>query len=65
VLGGSRGWAGLWLAVALARYVRKVSARDVEVLTTERLKPGQGVLVTSLGPPPSRRERRRARRAVR
>jgi hypothetical protein len=65
VLGGSRRWATLWLAVTLGRWLRRALVRDAEVLTTERLGVGQAVLVTSLGPPPTRRQRRKARRAAR
>ena len=63
VLGGGRGWTAVWVGVAVLRLVRRSVGRQEEHLSTERLRPGQAVLITALGPRPTRREKRRAARS--
>ena len=64
IRGGSRAWTLLWATLVTGRLLHKRLGRTAEVLTTERLAPGQTLVVRSLGPRPTRRQRRRARRAA-
>ena len=62
VLGGNRAWAGLWVGLAVARGARRLATKQPQLLSVETLRQGQSVIITSLGPEPTRRQRRRARR---
>ncbi len=50
VLGGSRPWMVVAAVLWGARLVRRASSRRPEVVSIERLKPGQTVQVTALQP---------------
>ena len=63
VLRGHRGWAALWVGISFVRLLRRTLGDEVEHVSTEGLRPGQAVLITSLGPRPTRRQRRRAVRS--
>jgi hypothetical protein len=62
VLGGSRGWMAIGALVWAPRLVKKVLGRTQQIVATEVLKPGQ-VLCLEAIPPPTRSERRAARRS--
>jgi hypothetical protein len=62
LLGGSRGWLAVGAVVWAPRLLKKVLGSTHEVVATEELKPGQ-VLCLEAIPPPTRAERRAARRA--
>jgi hypothetical protein len=63
VLGGSRGWMGVFVVLGTARLFGKYVGREPQRLTTEKLAPGQSLLITT-GTPPTRAERRAQRRAT-
>lgn len=62
VLGGRRGWLLVGVFMWGPRLLRRVFGRTEEVLTTERLAPGETVTITTLRPP-TRAERKAAARA--
>jgi hypothetical protein len=62
VLGGQRGWMAVGAVVWGLRLLRKLLGRTEEVVATEKLEPGQVLCLTAIAPP-SRAERRAARRA--
>jgi hypothetical protein len=62
LFGGSRGWLAVGAALWAPRVVKRVLGRNEEVVTIEKLKPGQFVRVDAVRPP-TRRERKSARRA--
>jgi hypothetical protein len=62
LLGGSRGWLGVGALMVGWRALRKLAGKQPEVLTVEKLQPGQGVRIDAI-PPGSRRQRRAARRS--
>ena len=64
---GVLGNEGLWRAVAVVvvgrSLLKRFLGRTEEIVTVERLAPGQSMLLRTIAPP-SRRERRRARGAA-
>ena len=62
LLGGNKRWMALGALVWTAHLLRKVFGRDVEILSTERLRPGQAVRIEAIRAP-TKIERRAARRA--
>lgn len=62
LLGGRRGWMVVGLFVWGPRLLKRLVGRTEEVLTTERLLPGETVTITTLRPP-TRAERKAAARA--
>jgi hypothetical protein len=50
VVGGDRRWQAVAAAVALSSAIRATTKPTPEILSVERLTPGQSVLVRSLGP---------------
>jgi hypothetical protein len=72
VLGSSRGWLGVWVAITLAQQINKRLGKEPELVGRVVLRPGQGVEVRDtavrwaddpLAPPKGRRSRRQARKA--
>jgi hypothetical protein len=61
VLGGDRFWRGVAAVVFGASFLRRTFGRTMEVLTIERLRPGESVLVRTIAPM-TRRDRRASRR---
>ena len=61
-LGGSRFWMVVGGAAWFVRTFRRVFGRNVEIAAVEYLKPGQFVTIRAIRPP-TRRERKAARRA--
>lgn len=57
VLGGRRGWLILGVAVWSGRLLKKLVMRSPEVVSVEKLEPGQSVTVTALAPQERRRRR--------
>jgi hypothetical protein len=58
-LGGSRPWmviGGVAYALRAVKWARK---RDVEVLFSEEIKPGERLVISPIAPPQKRRRRRR------
>ena len=49
--GGNRPWLYIGLVAGGLRYAAALLRRDEEVLTTERLAPGQSVVVVNAGGP--------------
>ena len=62
VLGGRRGWMAIGAFLWGPRIVKRFMGRQEEVLTTERLKPGETVTITAVRPL-TRSERKAAARA--
>jgi hypothetical protein len=62
LLGGRRGWMAVGALVWGPRLMKKALGRTEEVVATERLEPGQALRIEAIKPP-SRDERRAARRA--
>ena len=62
VFGGRRGWMVIGAFLWGPRLVKRFMGRQEEVLTTERLKPGEAVTITAVRPL-SRAERKAAARA--
>lgn len=62
LFGGSRGWLAVGAVLWGRGAAKKAFGRNEEVLTTEVLKKGQFVRIDAVRPP-TRRERRAARRA--
>ena len=60
VFGGRRGWMVVGAFLWGPRLVKRFMGRQEEVLTTERLKPGQTVTITAIRPL-TRAERKAAR----
>jgi len=61
-LGGNRAWMALGVLVWAPVLMRKTFGRNVELVSTEVLKPGQVVRIEAIRAP-SKAERRAARRA--
>lgn len=61
LLGGDRRWLIIGGTVIVAGKLRRVFGRSTEVVTLEELKPGQPLRLEAIRPP-SRRERRAAKR---
>lgn len=61
LLAGDGKWLVIGAVAWLVRFLRKT--REPEVVT-ERLRPGESILVTNIGPPPTRKERRAAATAA-
>ena len=64
VVGGSSGWAIVYITITSVLFVRRVFGKHPEVAAIERLMPGQSIRITAIAPP-SRRERKSARAAAR
>jgi hypothetical protein len=62
VFGGSRGWMAVGAALWGPRLAKRLLGRSEEVVAVEKLKPGQFLRIEALRPP-TRRERKSARRA--
>ena len=64
----SRKGSQAWLAVAAGLYVlnrlRRAVSRQEEVASLDLLRPGQGLIITTIARP-SRRQRKRSQRAAR
>ena len=46
LFGGNRWWMALGILIYGRRLVRKIAGRDPEVVYSERLEPGQSLLIT-------------------
>lgn len=55
LIGGSRGWLVVGGVAWGLRVVRRAAGRHEEVLTIEKLKPGETIQVRALEPRPRRR----------
>ena len=62
LLGGSRGWMAAGAVLWVGRDDRRALGRTEEHVSLDRLRPGQGLEIRTIVPP-TRRERRTARRA--
>jgi hypothetical protein len=59
LFGGSRPWLVVFVLGLIGRQIGKVTKRgEMPLVLSERLKPGEGLLITHLTPP---RRRRRSR----
>jgi hypothetical protein len=63
LLGGHRGWLALGALVWGARGLHKAFGRNEKVLLREVLRPGQQFVIAEAIVRPSRRQRRRIRKA--
>jgi len=63
VLGGQRGWLAFGALFWGGRALKRIVARQETYVTTERLAPGQTVILTAIAPL-TRRARRAERRAA-
>lgn len=61
LIGGSRGWMVVGVLVYGWKALRWLTARRPELVSVERIEPGQTVQITTVAAP-SRRERRAAKR---
>jgi hypothetical protein len=61
LLGGDRRWLVIGGTVIIAGRIRRLLGRQPEIVTIERLEPGHPLRLEAIAPP-SRRERRRAKR---
>jgi hypothetical protein len=61
LLGGSRGWLAVGALIWGRRALQKAMGKEEQVLTIEKLEPGQGLRIDTI-PPDTRRHRRAARR---
>lgn len=66
VLGASRGWLAVWVALTLARQVNKRLGKEPELVDRVVLRPGQGVEIRDTAIPwkddPASKGRRKAKR---
>jgi hypothetical protein len=60
LIGGSKGWLALFVAISARSFLKKHVGRQTEVVSTEVLTKGQAVSVRSI-PPLTRRQRRALR----
>jgi hypothetical protein len=60
LIGGSKGWLALFVAISARSFLKKHVGRQMEVVSTEVLTKGQAVSVRSI-PPLTRRQRRALR----
>jgi hypothetical protein len=60
-LGGQRGWLAVGVVVWGARLARKALGRNEQVVATEKLKPGDTLVLRTI-PQQTREQRRAARR---
>lgn len=65
LLGGHRGWLALGLVMWVARMMKRILSRPTQLISVERLEPGQSVTVSAHSPSeavsPGRRSRRQQR----
>jgi hypothetical protein len=61
LLGGSRGWMTVGAVLWVGRKARGALGRTEEKVSLDKLRPGQGLEIRTIVPP-TRRERRAARR---
>ena len=61
VLGGDRFWRGVAAVIFGASFLKRTVGRTEEILTVDRLRAGESLLVRTILPT-SRRERRASRR---
>jgi hypothetical protein len=60
VFGGSKPWLAVFVLGIIGRQVGKVTKRgEMPIVLSERLKPGEGLVITHLAPPRRRGGRRR------
>ena len=64
VLGGSPAWVMVGIVLWAPRLMRRLFGRTEELVSTEKLRPGQFVRVEAL-PTPSRSQRKAAKKAER
>ena len=64
LLGGHKGWLAVGVVLWSKSFVKKTFGKQEEILTTEKLKKGQFLRIDAVAPP-SRRQRRKAKRARR
>ena len=62
LLGGHKVWMAVGVLVWMPRVLRRLGGRNEELIATERLRPGQTIQLTAVGPP-TRRELKAAKRA--
>jgi hypothetical protein len=60
LLGGRRGWMAVGVVVWGVRLFRKALGRNEEIVATEKLQPGESLILTTI-PQRTRAERRAAR----
>jgi hypothetical protein len=60
LIGGSKGWLAVFVAISARSFLKKHAGRQMEVVSTEVLTKGQAVSVRSI-PPLTRRQRRALR----
>jgi hypothetical protein len=64
LFGGSRGWLAVGALIWGRGFIKRMLGKQEQVLTVEKLTKGQGLRIEAIGPP-TRSERRAARRADR
>ena len=64
LLGGSPGWRTLFFVLFGGRALKRAFGKAPEIVTTEKMKPGQLLQIETIKPP-TRKEKKAAARAVR
>lgn len=57
VLGGSRGWLGVWVGITAVRQVRKHLGKEPVLVERVVLKPGQRIEIRDTGEPWGKKKR--------
>jgi hypothetical protein len=63
LFGGSRGWLTVWALLTGKKFVGKYIGKDAQVVSLERLKPGESMTLSAI-PTPTRKERKAAVRSA-
>ena len=61
-LAGSRGWTTVAVATGAVRVMRRVRNPKPDVVWRQAMRPGDRFQVTVMEPPPTRRQRRKAKK---
>jgi len=62
VLGGRRSWLVIGLVMWAGRILKKILSRPTELISSERLEPGQSITILAHAPSVSAKQSRRVRR---
>jgi hypothetical protein len=63
LFGGSRGWMAIWVMLTGRKFVGKYIGKDAQIVSLERLKPGESMTLSAI-PTPTRKERKSAVRTA-
>jgi hypothetical protein len=63
LFGGSRGWMTVWALLTGKKFVGKYLGKDAQIVSLERLKPGESMTLSAIATP-TRKERKSAVRSA-